>query len=375
MTLGAAQAQMTEGKRVLGSTPAAVMSEQSALKAAGTSDTGYFTYNVFLRKGFANSYTLQIFDTSTASRVDQVTPNDSGYIFGINRNLNRGYAEQFHFRYKTDTALKILGLRTLFSGRVSSSSRAITFGLFRKGGETPYVGANPKTYNTGLPTTTLASIATNANQLGTNGAAGVDTFKNFWLSTPYSLAKADSDFFAGFTMAAYTYTTLNADTFGIRSSRGGEGIGVGAYLRSATVLDTMLLDQNVFMNNAGTWNDIYWTYGYIRNLSLVPIVQLTGAKLGVEGGLTRNGLTLMGAFPNPATTQATLRFSLKNSVSVIVELSDMAGRTIRTEQYKNLATGQHDIKMSTADLATGNYVMMVLTSEGDAIATQISVAK
>ena len=374
LCISAAQAQTADGPSVLSATSLANEREPGAYKAAYASDTGLFTLSTFVPSGYTNGYLRQIFDTSIASRIDAATPYDSGYYFGINRTLNRGYAEQFHFAYKPDTALRILGVRSIWSGRVqANSTKQVTITVWKKGGQTTY---GTKVYHSGLPTTIIKSMNVNANNLGTNAAAGLDSFKSFWFPTRFTMAAIDSYFYVGYTMPAYTYGALANDTFGLRSSRANYAYGTGSYLRGSAPEDTILYNQNVYLSNAGTWGDIYTDLGRNRNLSIVPIVQLQGSKFtGVEGGLTQKGLTFMGAFPNPATNVSTVRVSLKNATDVTLELSDVNGRSLSSKKLAKLAAGQHDLQVSVSELPAGNYVIMIQTGEGDAIASMITVTK
>jgi len=374
---GGAAAQQAEFTRQVAPSRQAIRSfptEESAAKTAGLSDTGFYTLSLYIPKNTSNIYTRQIFDTSTGARVDRAFPLDSGFYFGLNRFQNRGYAEQMYFRYKPDTTLRILGVRTLFNGRVQiTSTKALTFAIWRKGAES---AAGVKKFNEGLPTIPLVQTVIAASRIGVNANTGFDTFKNFFFTAPLALAAQDSDFYVGYTMPAYTWTALAADTFGMRSSRGGYGFGVGSYLRGNGNLDTIHGNQNVYMTSAGAWRDNYWDYGLNRNLSIIPIVQLNSANINSIGdGLTRGGLTFAGNFPNPASTNTTIRFAIARAAEVSVEISDMAGRVLRRQSAGKLGAGEHNLPISVADLPAGNYVYMLTTSEGDAMAAQMTVVR
>ncbi|RYD52258.1 MAG: T9SS type A sorting domain-containing protein [Sphingobacteriales bacterium] len=339
-------------------------------KTAAQTDTGYFTYNTFLPKGFSNIYSRRIFDSSVAYRLDAATPNDSGYIFGTNPLISRGVAEQFHFRYKTDTGMLILGFRTAFSGHVqSTSTRTISFNMWKRAIETP---DGTKTYNSGLPGTSIVSLSVPVTRLGiSNAGNGADSLKNFFFASPQTLATADSDFFMGYTMPTYSWAGM-MDTFAMRSSRSGSFTGVGSYLRGT---DTVNRNQNVVMNANGTWVDQYWDYTTAQlNFSILPIVKLTGS-LSVDNSFTANDLTFFGNYPNPASDRTTIKFSLQVATTVSLVITDLNGRTIRTEPAQKLGAGIQEMSLNVSDLAAGNYVYVLTSANGGAIASQLTVIR
>ena len=54
---------------------------------------------------------------------------------------------------------------------------------------------------------------------------------------------------------------------------------------------------------------------------------------------------------------------------------DMQGRTIKTKQLPALVSGEHIIDLSTTDLNSGNYIYSIITSTGDAIASQMMIVR
>ena len=340
-------------------------------KTTGTSDTGTFTYSVFLPDGFSNIYSRRIFDSSIAYRIDGSAPNDSGYIFGTNpETLIRGVAEQFHFRYKTDTGMLVIGFQTAFGGRVrSNSTRVLTFNMWKKAAETP---DGTKTFNSGLPGASITSLAVPAQRLGTSSTGnGADSIKSFYFAAPQTLAKADSDFFMGYTVPAYTWSGLT-DTFAMRSSRSNSSTGVGSFLRGT---DTVNRNQNVVMSSTGAWMDQYWDYtGAFLNFSILPIVKLTASAIvGVDNYFANKDLTFFGNYPNPANDRTIVRFSLQTATTVSLVITDLNGRTIHTEPAQKLNAGAQELVVNVSNFAAGNYVYTLTTENGGAIASQLTV--
>ncbi len=336
-----------------------VQSTGAMNKSTGATDSFLYT---------SLAYYSQVFDTSTTSRIDQVLPADSGYWFGTNIFQNKAYAEQFSFDYLPDTTLRVLGFRAIFGGHLTgTAAKNVVFNVWSKSAQS---AAGTKKFNEGLPGTSLKSLTLPIKAIGIGN--GVDTFKNYFFATP--LNGLNKDFFMGYELPTYTWPgSLGGDTLGIRSSRGGYGFGTSSYLNGT---DTIHANKNVARNAAGTWFDMYWNYGLNRNMSIVPIVQWVSNNIpNSVSGLTRNNLTFFGNYPNPAVNSTNIRFSVKQATDVKIEISDLQGKVVSVAAYPKLAAGEHRIPVSVAGLAAGNYVYMIQTGEGDAIAAQMTVIK
>jgi hypothetical protein len=103
-----------------------------------------------------------------------------------------------------------------------------------------------------------------------------------------------------------------------------------------------------------------------------PVVRLDfGTYLNIdESALTASEVNL---YPNPASNNATISFSLANESTVSVEVRDLAGKLIYSSNEGQLAAGSHELNLSTAAMAEGMYTY-TLTS-GDAQITKKFVVK
>lgn len=127
------------------------------------------------------------------------------------------------------------------------------------------------------------------------------------------------------------------------------------------------------------------------NISSLPANSLLAIKATADGGNMlliddiniRSGLNItekgaaLSAFsisPNPATDYANLTFNLNESTNVQVTVVDALGKTVLTVADENMTSGSHDIRVNTASLASGMYLIKVATNEGT-ITERISVAK
>lgn len=68
---------------------------------------------------------------------------------------------------------------------------------------------------------------------------------------------------------------------------------------------------------------------------------------------------LLGAYPNPATHQLTLQYTLHKLGDVQVQLADLAGRIVFTDIVADQSAGIHRQSIDVSALPAGNYVLLV----------------
>ncbi|XZF16641.1 T9SS type A sorting domain-containing protein [Chitinophagaceae bacterium MMS25-I14] len=326
-------------------------------KSTGVSDT----------LSYPNNASVYLFDSSVASRVDAVSPADSGYIFGTNALGFKGFAEMYTVDFQPDTSLNVLGAIMLWHGTVTSNSaKTVNIKIWKQGAP---AAAGTKVYYEGFPDSVKYTQALSIKKLGI-GTGGTDTIKTLWFTN--QLTGVKYNFYLGYDMN-YTFSQLAGDTIALRTTMPGYGLGVGdAYLNSNN--DTILGARNAIQDATGQWNDMYWDFGFARNYSIIPIIQFSGNNVSVQG-VTKNNLTFFGNYPNPVVNSTTIKFALKNASDITVTVMDLNGRVIRTVNESKMGAGEHTISLNTADFAAGTYMYLVRTGEGDAMASKMTVIK
>lgn len=313
---------------------------------------------------YYNNYDSLLFANSVAYSYG--TNADSGYLFGMNAFGDNGFAEYFSVNYPNDTSVQVIGVMTDWAGTVKpTSTNSITFQGWTVDTTVTNIGGNY--YVTGLPGTSFAtSQAVPLTQLTVNNPA-VKTITYF--NTPISNIKTSS--FLGYTVN-YSPTALNGDTIGLRSTPNGTGFGIGAYYVPAGTSDTVLYSQNAVFNG-GSWIDAFLYLNTSVNLSIVPIFRFY-STVGVQA-VTKKNLTFFGNYPNPAVSSTNISFSLAQPADVTLTIMDMNGRVLNTIAQKALSTGAHIIPVATGNLAAGNYVYAMRTSDGASLASQFTIVK
>jgi hypothetical protein len=79
----------------------------------------------------------------------------------------------------------------------------------------------------------------------------------------------------------------------------------------------------------------------------------------------KDGNTLaLSLFPNPATDNVQVNFTLTAETVVTINLYDVAGKLVATESKGNQSAGRHFAHINTSDLAKGFYTVKVQTAVG-----------
>ena len=81
------------------------------------------------------------------------------------------------------------------------------------------------------------------------------------------------------------------------------------------------------------------------------------------------GIILDQSFPNPTTGPATVRFQLRQSAPVRLDVYDVRGRLVQTLANDQFTPGTHDVPWNTNDLAAGTYLYRLMV-DGELVATK-----
>lgn len=106
------------------------------------------------------------------------------------------------------------------------------------------------------------------------------------------------------------------------------------------------------------------------DLMILPVIDIV---IGVNEYPSSNGLSLMGAYPNPASDFTNIKYSTSEAGAVSVEVFDLTGRVIHHSSEK-LSAGTHDLKVSLKDVAAGKYYYTIKTG-GAQLTSKFVVAK
>lgn len=103
----------------------------------------------------------------------------------------------------------------------------------------------------------------------------------------------------------------------------------------------------------GGWNSVTGLFAPPDNNTDIVILPVGAVNTGVNE-YSSGGLSLLGAYPNPANDFTNVSYRIDVSTDVSVEVFDLTGRVLESFSEKLLA-GTHTMKISSKDFSSGNY--------------------
>ncbi len=361
LSISAAQAQVQKHTELFSDAfnrPVMVDNNVIGLKGAKNNDT---------IKGKINFPSSQLNDDSLIAYRADSAPFDSGYAFGTNAYGDKGFAERFDYNGK-DSGLIVLGTYSIFDGRyTANTTKQVNFKVWTQGAVTN--AGRTHLFMNGLPTTVLTTQSVSIKNLGINMTGKTDSLVYTKFGTATAILK--DSFFVGYDIT-YAFNSLAGDTIGIKTTRDGYRYANYYFVTGA---DTTINVKNAAQYSDNSWHDnAFSNYQLGLHYCIFPVLVVKYNSTGV-GGVTHNNLTFFGHSPNPAATSSTVHFSLKKNADVTITLNDMTGRTIRTVNYPNQSVGNHDAPLDLSALPAGDYMYVLRTSDGDGMASQLTVTK
>jgi hypothetical protein len=278
---------------------------------------------------------------------------DSGYAFGN--------AVAQTFTYNIGTVVTITATTTELAQKynVGSAAATITNVLVFPG-----VGS-------GTVTTTMAHIygetshTISATPLGTSSTVPMSAYAtamtattiaqayvSYSFATPVAVA-ANANFYASVTVPAFGGT--DKDTMAVLSTQAG---------CSSNKADSLSWIQTTYViPTAGTqvqWRAIKDQFGAANNLDLMifPVIDIT-SNAGINNYVSKGGLSLYAAYPNPANSAININFSLDKACNVEVEIYDISGKVVKTINNNILANGKNSVSVDVTNLEAGSYIYSI----------------
>lgn len=109
------------------------------------------------------------------------------------------------------------------------------------------------------------------------------------------------------------------------------------------------------------------------NVVRTPVIRLDfGNYASLENNVINTSSVSL--YPNPASNNATIVYSLNTESTVSIEVRDLAGKVVATVNAGQLAAGEHQATISTEALASGVYTY-TLTANGAQVTDKFVVKK
>jgi len=95
--------------------------------------------------------------------------------------------------------------------------------------------------------------------------------------------------------------------------------------------------------------------------------------LGATGVMDHETVNAFDVYPNPASDNTMVEFSLENQNRMNVEVVDMNGRVVQEVYNGALAAGTHSFPINTAELSSGIYLVRLMTDDGKYLTRKLVV--
>lgn len=250
---------------------------------------------------------------------DIKTPIDTGFLFGNN----------------------IFG-ETECAQRYNNYTGTISQVLVRYGHKAGTTGSTYAEIYTINPTTKAPQTLSGTSAVVTTGNITTTAYNAYTFSPAIAVT-------GGF-YAAVKLPTTTGDTVAIVVNR----LGIGCYTTDSLAWENY--------SPGGWWSAINnYSSGSFNGNTDLNILAVGDVNAGVNE-YSSNGLSLLGAYPNPASDYTNISYRLDESSTIAISVFDLTGKEILNSSER-LSAGIHEIKIPLKDVAAGNYYYTIKTEK------------
>ena len=207
---------------------------------------------------------------------------------------------------------------------------------------------------TGVIPPNFRSLSTNAAQVNANVVGFSLVFKNM-------LKPNLNDTFMNWSEPTH------------RSNINGYGVRAHYWVNVAVVSETPYRYNNTFwtpsvlrngVRTSNGWQSYYPTSIYTTSTMLGYWIDITTENASIEA--LKNGVADLKVFPNPSNQgqNVVVNFELNDNAAVAVEVMDINGRVVASQNHDFMNRGINEVQISTLSLAPGMYVVNVNSTVG-----------
>jgi len=163
------------------------------------------------------------------------------------------------------------------------------------------------------------------------------------------------------TFADFTFAPTGAGVF----IHGADGTYIDPAGTTAPVSHRCQLRPFSVALDAYAWQTVF--IGFHHNSSDDNMISFDDVMIRGTSptGINENGNTIgLNVYPNPATADAQVTFSLTSETPVTIGVYDVTGKLISSENKGSLSAGRHFANINTTTLAKGFYTVGVQTNNG-----------
>lgn len=138
--------------------------------------------------------------------------------------------------------------------------------------------------------------------------------------------------------------------------------------------DSLSWEYQQQVGGPGVWSSVVGGNS-AQNLDLLifPVADIGPSTVGINS-ISKGDLTLLAAFPNPATNEVNINFGLNQNSKVEIAIYDVTGKMISTTTTEELSSGNHTHTLDVSALGAGVYMYGVKSANGQ-LFSKFTVAK
>ena len=102
----------------------------------------------------------------------------------------------------------------------------------------------------------------------------------------------------------------------------------------------------------------------------VPVLANISSTTGISAISENNGVVI---FPNPASAEVNVTFRYNMNSATVIEISDVAGRLVKTESFANPIQGQ-TVQLNVSELNAGTY-FIAIRNENNKLVSKLTLTK
>ena len=91
--------------------------------------------------------------------------------------------------------------------------------------------------------------------------------------------------------------------------------------------------------------------------------QFANNSIAIVKSIANTGVGALALYPNPAKDNLVVSFNLSDNGHVQIEVLDVMGKRVISQDFDNLSSGQNQQEINVANLSNGNYSLVVKTSQ------------
>lgn len=279
---------------------------------------------------------------------DVVAPMDSGYIFGTGIiSLGAGgttscMATELGQKYNVTGAATVTDI-LVWAGHATGTTATVKAKVYTE------IAASHK------PGVAIGSASSNVAM----SAFQVGGYTTFNFPTPPAVSAGN--FFATISVPA-TFGGTDHDTLSVLSTQIGGCPPAGSDSCSAIKLSAPV----------NAWYLVKVGFGANCDLMIFPVINMgTGIN-----AVSKNGVSIFAASPNPANNSVNINFSLENPSKVDIDIIDVTGKIVKTIKGTETftANAKHSIAVDVTTLESGSYFYSI-NSNGTKMFSKFVVTK